>query len=285
MNRFAPSAFYAKVINFALTLYVLKLLLTLAKQVKYCTMRAHWIKHDRLTSTNTYLAGRLKDRELQEGCVVIVDYQEAGKGQGSNSWVSTMGENLLMSVLLYPAFLSASKQFHLSRLVSLAICDVLETRGAESHIKWPNDILSRRGKIAGILIEHSITAGFISHTIVGIGMNLNQIDFPSFSVPATSLKLESGKESDVIQVGEQVEDRLQSRYRALQDGSTAGLEQEYLQKLFKAGIPTLFECQDGSFEGIIRGTNDFGELMVERDGEIRAYGHGNIGMKLQFDRS
>lgn len=248
-------------------------------------MRAHWIKHDRLTSTNTYLTGLLKDRELQEGCVVIADYQEAGRGQGSNSWLSTKGENLLMSVVLYPAFLSASKQFHLSRLVSLAICDVLEEKGAESHIKWPNDILSRRGKIAGILIEHSITAGFISHTIVGIGMNLNQIDFPAFSLPATSLKLESGKESDVIQVGELLEDRLLSRYHALQDGSTARLEQEYLMKLFKAGVPTLFECQDGSFEGIIRGINDFGELLVERDGEIRAYGHGDIGMKLEFDRS
>ena len=248
-------------------------------------MRAHWIKHDRLTSTNTYLAGLMKDRELEEGCVVIADYQEAGRGQGSNSWVSTGGENLLMSMLFYPAFLSASKQFHLSRLVSLAICDVLEAMGAESHIKWPNDILSRRGKIAGILIEHSITAGFISHTIVGMGINLNQIDFPGFSVPATSLRLESGKESDIIQVGELLEDRLKSRYHALQDGMTARLEQEYLEKLFKAGVPLLFDSKDGSFEGIIRGINDFGELLVERDGEVRAYGHGSIGMNLEFDRS
>lgn len=248
-------------------------------------MRAHWIKHDRLTSTNSYLTSRLKEQKLQEGCVVIADYQEAGRGQGSNSWVSRQGENLLMSVLLYPAFLSASKQFHLSRLASLAICDVLQAMGVENHIKWPNDILSHRGKIAGILIEHSITAGFISHTIVGIGMNLNQADFPAFSVPATSLRLESGKLNHVIQVGELLEDRLQSRYHTLKDGMTAGLEREYLEKLFKAGVPVLFECQDGSFEGIIKGVNDFGELLVERDGKIRAYGHGSIGMRLEFDRS
>lgn len=72
---------------------------------------------------------------------------------------------------------------------------------------------------------------------------------------------------------------------ALQDGNTARLEQEYLDKLFKIGVPVNFEFKDGSFEGIIRGIDDFGELLVERDGEIRAYGHGNIGMKLQFDRS
>jgi BirA family biotin operon repressor/biotin-[acetyl-CoA-carboxylase] ligase len=172
-----------------------------------------------------------------------------------------------------------------SRLVSLAICDVLEDLGVENHIKWPNDILSRRGKIAGILIEHSITAGNISHSIVGIGLNLNQIDFPDFSVPATSLRLESGKFSDIILLGEQLEDRLQSRYHSLKEGKTARLEQEYLEKLFKAGIPVLFEYQGGSFEGVIRGVNDFGELQVERDGEVRTYAHGSIDMKLEFDPS
>ena len=248
-------------------------------------MRAHWIKHDRLTSTNTYLAELLKKKTLKEGTVLIADYQESGRGQGANSWVSRQGENLLMSFLLYPAFLSASGQFQLSRLVSLAVCDVLEDMGVENHIKWPNDILSRRGKIAGILIEHSITAGKISHTIAGIGLNLNQTDFPHFLVPATSMHLESGHLSDVIQLGELLEDRLLSRYQALKGGNTARLEQEYLEKLFKAGVPVLFESQDGSFEGIIRGVNEFGELLVERQGKIRAYGHGSIGMKMAFDRS
>lgn len=173
----------------------------------------------------------------------------------------------------------------MSRLVSLAVCDVLEALGVENHIKWPNDILSRRGKIAGILIEHSISSAHISHTIAGIGLNLNQLDFPDFSVPATSLRLESGKLSDVIQVGELLEDRLLYRYHALQDGQAVRLEQEYLEKLYMAGVPVLFEIQDGSFEGIIRGVNDFGELQVERHGKIQAYGHGSIGMKMAFDRS
>ena len=134
--------------------------------------------------------------------------------------VEQQGENLLMSMLLYPAFLSASRQFHLSRVVSLALCDVLGTLDIESRIKWPNDILSSKGKIAGILIEHSITAGKISHSIAGIGLNLNQAEFPDFPVPASSVRLESGKLNDVGEVGELVESRLLDRYkdRAIEKG-------------------------------------------------------------------
>lgn len=247
-------------------------------------MRNQWIKHDRLTSTSTHIADLLKQQDLEEGTVVLTDYQEAGRGQGSHSWVSNRGDNLLMSMLLYPAFLSASRQFHLSRVVSLAICDVLGTLGIESLIKWPNDILSNKGKIAGILIEHSIAAGNLTHSIIGIGLNLNQDKFPGFPVPASSVRLESGKLSDLGEVGELVESRLLSRYQDLKAGMTGKLEQEYLDKLFKAGEPALFKTDKGTFEGIIKGVNDFGELLVLHKGEIRAYGHGTIQMELESGR-
>ena len=113
-------------------------------------MRNRWIKHDSLTSTSTFLSDLLKHQDLEEGTVVVADYQDAGKGQGEHSWVSARGENLLMSMLLFPAFLSAKWQFHLSRVASLALCDALENLGIDSVIKWPNDILSGKGKIAGI---------------------------------------------------------------------------------------------------------------------------------------
>jgi len=190
-----------------------------------------------------------------------------------------------MSMLLFPAFLSASRQFHLTRVVSLALCDALGALGVETFIKWPNDILCGSGKIAGILIENNITAGNISHTIVGIGLNLNQTKFPDFPLPASSLRLESGKPAHVGEVGELVEDRLLARYQDLRDGSTTGLEQEYLGKLYKAGVPASFNTTQGSFEGTIKGVNDFGELLVEHEGEIRAYGHGTIAMELEFDGS
>jgi BirA family biotin operon repressor/biotin-[acetyl-CoA-carboxylase] ligase len=271
-------AFYAKVINLAVTPYLLKLLITLAMD-KYCTMTGRWIKHKRLGSTNAYISDLLKHRVLDEGTIVVSDYQDAGRGLGTHSWESRPGENLLMSMLLYPAFLSASKQFHLSRMVSLALIDVLENVGIDASVKWPNDILGSLGKIAGILIEHSIRAGNISHTIVGIGLNVNQTVFPEFPVPASSLRLESGKVSRVSELGERVEVCLLNRYEELKRGNARSMEGEYMNKLYKAGVPSHFRTAAGSFEGIIEGVNDFGELLVFHGGKIRAYGHGSIQLE------
>ncbi len=248
-------------------------------------MRSRWIKHDSLTSTSSFLSELLKHQKLDEGTVVIADYQDAGRGQGEHSWVSTQGENLLMSFLLFPAFLSASSQFHLTRVASLALCDALKTLGVDSVIKWPNDILTPRGKIAGILIEHSITAGNISRTIAGIGLNLNQTVFPSFPIPASSLRLETGKNVDVGEVGELVETCLMSKYQALEEGKTDQLEKEYLELLYKAGVPTLFKVGEQESVGIIKGVNDFGELKLELNGEIRTFGHGAVSMELNFDQA
>ena len=244
-----------------------------------------WIKHDSLTSTNTWISEQLKHRDLEEGIAVITDYQDAGRGLGDHSWLSDRGENLLMSVLLFPAFLSAAKQFHLSRVVSLAICDTLESLGVESRIKWPNDILGRKGKIAGILIEQSITAGKIAHTIAGIGLNLNQKKFPEFPVPARSLWLEGGKGADVAAVGKLIHKRIWSRYGDLKAGLVEALEQDYMKRLFKAGEPTVFQSAEGKFQGSIEGVSDYGELLVRQGEEIRAFAHGAIRMDLEFDRS
>lgn len=245
-------------------------------------MRNRWIKHDSLTSTNSFLVDLLRQEPLEEGTVVITDYQDAGRGQGDHSWHSNRGENLLMSLLLFPAFLSASSQFQLSRAASLALCDALDTLEISSLIKWPNDILGERGKIAGILIEHSITGSHISRTVIGLGLNLNQTEFPDFKVPATSVHLETGRPVDVTEFAKKVEYRLMNRYRELKQGQTAQLEKEYLERMFMAGEPTLFKTGEALFEGIIRGVNGYGELLVESEGGIRTFGHGDISMELNF---
>ena len=248
-------------------------------------MGKRWMKHDSLTSTNTWLSELLKREDLEEGTVVITDFQDAGRGQGDHSWESRRGENLLMSVLLFPAFLSATEQFHLSRLVSLAICDALDSLGIEAQIKWPNDILASKGKIAGILIEHSVTAGNIAHTIAGIGLNLNQTEFPAFPVPASSLKLECGKDSDVAAVGKLVNTYIWNRYGDLKAGLTDLLERDYKKRMYRAGMPAQFKSAEGAFEGIVEGVNNYGELLVRCGKEIRAFGHGSVQMELVFDGS
>ena len=188
----------------------------------------------------------------------------------------------MMSLLLFPAFLSASCQFHLSRVVSVAICEVLDSLGADPVIKWPNDILCSRGKIAGILIEHGISGGSISHTIAGIGLNLNQSEFPEFSQPASSLFLETGRLTVPQKFAEILVERILIRYEKLKEGEELALENEYLRRMFRLGEESLFEAGGVIFEGLIRGVSEYGELLVEREGDIVPYGHGEIALKAAY---
>jgi BirA family biotin operon repressor/biotin-[acetyl-CoA-carboxylase] ligase len=243
-------------------------------------MRGRWIKHDSVTSTNTTILELSKLQPLEEWTIVSADYQEGGRGLGEHSWQSRRGENLLMSLLLFPAFLSANRQFHLSRVASLALCEVLEALGIKPVIKWPNDILTEKGKIAGILIENGIIAGKLSHSIIGIGLNLNQTEFPAFPVPATSVRLETGQAVQVSEAGRLLEVRLKTNYQALKEGQGSMLEKAYQERLFKAGIPSMFISGNERFEGTIRGVNEFGELLVESGASIRSYGHGAIRLEL-----
>lgn len=242
-------------------------------------MGQRWIKYDSVTSTNSVLSGLVTQEKSEEETIVVADYQDAGRGLGAHSWQSEKGKNLLMSLLLYPAFLSASSQFQLSKVASLALCDAMGTLGIHPEIKWPNDILTEKGKLAGILIEHSITANRIRHSIIGLGLNLNQTAFPPFPVPATSVKLETGRDADVALTARLVADCFMKRFRELKEGSFGSLDQGYTERLFREGIPSRFTSDERQFTGIIRGVNESGELVVEQEGRRQAYGHGAIRLE------
>ena len=250
-------------------------------------MHVKRIHLERTSSTNRTLSDLLKTGSVREEVVVITDYQEDGRGQGGHGWHSNPGENLLMSLLLFPAFLSASCQFHLSRLASLALCDMLKQLKTPSSlnlnpvIKWPNDILVGGKKIAGILIENGIMGSKLSHTIMGIGLNVNQDKFPDFPVAATSVVLEGQPRMDLTKVAEMLLEAIGQRYTRLQNGEEALLEREYLDHLFMLDRPGEFISGGVKFTGIIRGVNKFGELLVEREEKTRSYGFQEISYILE----
>ncbi|MDE6431375.1 MAG: biotin--[acetyl-CoA-carboxylase] ligase, partial [Duncaniella sp.] len=107
--------------------------------------------------------------------------QTAGRGQRGNSWESAPGKNITMSILLRPEGLHPSRQFVISRAVSLAITGVLRRYMPASavRVKWPNDIYVDDRKICGILIENVISSASIRQSVVGIGINVNQRRFLS----------------------------------------------------------------------------------------------------------
>ena len=144
---------------------------------------------ENLPSTNTHAADLLKKNNLPEGTIVYTNYQSAGRGYSGNRWESEDGKNLLISIVLFPSFIKPEDQFYISMAVSLGICDFLKRYIPDCSIKWPNDIYVNNDKIAGILIESSITGNKIEYTIAGIGLNINQEKFISDAPNPVSLRI------------------------------------------------------------------------------------------------
>ena len=137
------------------------------------------IRLDETESTNSYLKKVVKEERPEEGTLVIADFQTGGRGQMGNSWFSSKGDNLLFSLLVYPAQVKANEQFIISRIASLAIKNTLDLFIDDIRIKWPNDIYWQDKKIAGILIENDLQGDVIDNSVIGIGLNINQEKFPA----------------------------------------------------------------------------------------------------------
>ena len=108
------------------------------------------IRLQSVDSTNNYAAQLIKQGSVQEGTVILAVHQTQGKGQAGSQWQSEEGVNLLISAILRPDFLPADKQFYLSMCVATAIADFIERFGVQSMIKWPNDIMIGKRKVAWV---------------------------------------------------------------------------------------------------------------------------------------
>jgi BirA family biotin operon repressor/biotin-[acetyl-CoA-carboxylase] ligase len=182
-------------------------------------------------STNDSARELLLQHDTSEGTVVITDNQTAGKGQRGNSWFSAEGANLTMSLIMKPNFLTVSKQFYLNMISSLAVKRVLNDRlpDANSQVKWPNDVLLNNRKVCGILIENGIKRQFLEHSVVGIGLNVNQKTFGLAT--ATSMYNEIGIAFSLQSVFEKLLGQFEALYLKLKAERYSEIKDEYLQNL------------------------------------------------------
>ncbi len=188
-------------------------------------------------STNAF-ASKLLDSQPTEGTVVRTAYQSAGRGQQSNVWLSQANANLTFSLILYPHFIPPKRSFILNKVVSLAlhrcIQEFLPFKAVS--IKWPNDILVEGKKVAGILIENHLFQHGIKASVIGIGLNVNQVNFPEeLSSKANSLSLEAGQQFDLDSVFTNLLEHLEAFYLQLRSGKTEHLDFGYLQALYGYG--------------------------------------------------
>jgi len=229
------------------------------------------VKLSATASTNAYLKDLLSIENLSDYTVVVANEQVKGRGQMGTIWVSEPGKNLTFSVLKkFEGFL-VSNQFVLSMCVSLAIYNFLEEQKVPNlSIKWPNDILSGHSKIGGVLIENILSGNKIQASIIGIGLNVNQLEFKNLP-NVSSLKL-------LLEYTFNLDDLLKSfmiTFKKYFENaiivSDKKLQLSYEKVLFRKEKPSTFKNMDGElFMGFIKGVSNEGKLLIALEDNIIA---------------
>ena len=221
-----------------------------------------YIYLEQIDSTNAYLQRQQSECDIRNW-VVSADEQTAGKGMGSNGWESEVGKNLTFSLALDVSFLPAERQFLLSEAVALGLYEALCPLIPEEklHIKWPNDIYFENRKLAGILINSTIKANMMDISIIGIGLNVNQMQFQDWPTHPISLKMISGKTYDLQPVLEQVAESIYNKVENLKANPTI-IEQDYLKRLYRYRTWADYEVNGKVLRLFMRGIDAFGRLML-----------------------
>ena len=235
----------------------------------------HYIKVNRTASTNTYLS-RLA-ATLPGGTVIYTPSQTGGRGQQGNRWESEDGKNLTFSMLLKRPPVAARDQFCLSEAAAMATVDALTGVAGDDgfSVKWPNDVYWHDSKIGGILIEHSLDGMAIAHSIVGMGLNVNQQCFVSGAPNPVSLLNITGREHDLDALMRQVCAGIEGQIAALADEKArAELHRRYMAALYcNDGVPHPFEDASGRrFMASVAGIAPDGTLTLRHeDGATHDY--------------
>lgn len=223
-----------------------------------------WI--DILDSTNDEISRRIDSGFPPEpGEVIVAVEQSQGKGMGANQWVSEPGKNLTFSFLIHPGFIKAWQQFHLNIFVSLGVCNYLKKIFPEMSVKvkWPNDIYVDGKKIAGILISHAVNGTEILHTIVGIGLNVNQASFPGDIPNPVSMKQMSGHDFDLPDVLFNLTEALNESWKDLRKRDLSISTIKYKKAMFRYREWMEFRYENEIIMARILGISDVGLLLLE----------------------
>ena len=235
-------------------------------------------------STNTYLLDLLaQGTTLPDTTVIYTLRQTAGRGQMGNSWESEPDKNILFSMLLCPTFLPIREQFLLSQICSLGIVEALDELILTKHlqdevklsIKWPNDIYAGDGKLCGILIENRLMGGALQHSVLGVGINVNQEKWIGNAPNPVSLKM-LGVETDPLTVLDLVTKHIVELYHSLRDNMEMAviIRERYMQRLYrKDGYYAYYDpAKDEHFDAEIAGVDAQGPLMLRLpSGDVRSY--------------
>lgn len=215
----------------------------------------------KVDSTNAFM-DEIPESE-RVGAVVFAFEQSSGKGMGTNCWESRPGENLTFSMGVVMSFLKAADQFLLSQAVPLGLLDVLDKSlpSASLMVKWPNDLLFCEQKLCGILINNTIHDMDMGVSVIGIGLNVNQIQFQDWPTHPVSMKMILGEETALEPLMKRLVTAVDRRIQLLRsEEGIAKIQQDYLNRLYRYHVWADYEVGGQKVRRFIAGIDTFGRL-------------------------
>lgn len=225
-----------------------------------------------LSSTNDKAIELLREN-IQEGTIITTLYQTKGRGQKNNVWNSQAGKNVLLSVILYPTFLQVHEQFYLTMSMALAVQKTVQYFIPDKliQIKWANDILVQGKKISGMLIENQISGNHWQSSVIGIGINVNQVEFGAIQPRTTSCILETHKETLLSEWYNVLCQQIEYYYLKLKQYQLEYIKTQYTQNM--AGYQEIrnYKVNHKMIQGVILGADKQGRLAVQQENNVYYY--------------
>lgn len=225
-----------------------------------------FIHFDEIESTNKKMQDDANEGSSILNHVYYSDFQTSGRGTASNTWHSEQKKNVLFSVAIKPENLVPAQQFMLTKAISLALLDAcsLYLNADDLKIKWPNDIYFKNSKLAGILISNTINSNEFEFSIIGVGLNVNQLSFPQEIPNPVSLAQITGNQYDTLEIMNNILLAINDRLIQLKDFELHHfISFEYLSNLFQLELWEDYRIENNIQKARILGVNNYGQLILE----------------------
>jgi BirA family biotin operon repressor/biotin-[acetyl-CoA-carboxylase] ligase len=223
-----------------------------------------FIELQTVDSTNNYALTQIHAGLAQHGWTVFAREQLAGKGQRGKKWASSSQSDIALSIVIKPSGLLLARQFQLSACIAVAVRSFFEKyAGPDTRIKWPNDLYWKDRKAGGILIENIVRGtGSWEWAVAGIGININQTQFPADLPNPVSLKQITGKHFDPADLAKELCLIIEGHYQELITKGFENISSIYLSHFYKKDEKVKLKKDTRVFEAIIKGISSQGKLIV-----------------------
>jgi len=223
---------------------------------------------DSHSSTNEFAMKSISNNDPKQHSCVYTYNQNKGRGQIGRKWYSGTDKNITCSFRFYLENFKVKDQFMINMAFSLSIVDFIETyTEQEVKIKWPNDIYVGNNKIAGILIQNMVRTSLISSSILGVGININEDDFPGDLPNPISLYEQTDNKYNLLELQLHLASCVEHRMASL----SQDLRTEYLSKIFRIDELAVYSIDEEDMDGIIRGVAEDGKLELEVRGQRKLF--------------